>query len=201
MQLLIATKNLGKRREIEAALKDLPLDIVGLDAIPDLPDVVEDGRTFAANASKKALALARASGMLTLADDSGLVVDALGGEPGVHSARYAGPRATNDENNRHLLEALKGFTGKQRSARFVCVIAVASPAEVLFTIRGECAGTIIEEPRGKNGFGYDPLFLYPLQNLTFAEMPAAEKNRISHRAKALAQTKNELERLVKMGLM
>ncbi|MCB9936046.1 MAG: non-canonical purine NTP pyrophosphatase [Planctomycetes bacterium] len=134
--------------------------------------------------------------LLVMADDSGLEVDALGGAPGVISARYAGKQGDDAANNALLLKNLKGVPAEKRKARFVCEIALASPQGILFTVRGTAEGTIIDEPRGKGGFGYDPLFLYPPLNKTFGELPAEEKNKISHRAKALGKFRLELEKLL-----
>ena len=188
MKLLIATTNAGKLAEVEAVLKQLPVTIVPLARLGAWPQVVEDGKTFEENALKKARTLAAFSGRVTLADDSGLEVDALHGEPGIHSARYSGEDGDDARNNEKLLRALAGVPEEKRRARFVCVLALCAPAalgggEWLF--RGECEGRIAFAPRGENGFGYDPLFFYPPLNQTFAEVDREAKCRVSHRGQAL----------------
>ncbi|MBI3986221.1 MAG: XTP/dITP diphosphatase [Lentisphaerae bacterium] len=183
MKLLIATRNAHKLEEIRAILAVPGLELLGAMDIPGLPDVVEDGQTFPANAVKKAVTVAMASKLWTLADDSGLEVDALGGAPGVCSARYAGEPCDTAANNAKLLKELSGQT--VRTARFRCVLALAMPAGRAQIVEGVCEGTILDAPRGTNGFGYDPLFVPRNHSETFAEMEAALKNRISHRAKAL----------------
>lgn len=190
MELLIATTNPGKRAEIESILKRYSLRIISLNDLSSYPTVVEDGVTFEENALKKASTLAEFSGRVTLADDSGLEVDALGGAPGIHSARYGGEEAEDIRNNQKLLRALAGVPEEKRTARFVCVLALCAPpalggGEWLF--RGECAGRIAFAPRGENGFGYDPLFWYPPLSLTFAELDREAKSRVSHRGRALKE--------------
>ncbi len=190
MELLIATTNPGKRAEIESILKRYSLRIISLNDLSSYPTVVEDGVTFEENALKKARTLAEFSGRVTLADDSGLEVDALGGAPGIHSARYGGEEAEDIRNNQKLLRALAGVPEEKRTARFVCVLALCAPpalggGEWLF--RGECAGRIAFAPRGENGFGYDPLFFYPPLSLTFAELDREAKSRVSHRGRALKE--------------
>jgi len=184
MKLLIATHNPGKVKEYQALLAGLPLELTypaqeGLDI-----EVTETGESFAENARLKAAAYARASGLLTLADDSGLEVDALGGEPGIHSARYAGNGASDEERYRLLLDKLPGVPWEERTARFRCVIAVATPAGQVHTAEGTCEGIIAFAPQGEHGFGYDPVFYFPEHGMTMAELPPETKNRISHRAKA-----------------
>lgn len=190
MELLIATTNPGKRAEIESILKRYSLWIISLNDLSSYPTVVEDGVTFEENALKKARTLAEFSGRVTLADDSGLEVDALGGAPGIHSARCGGEEADDIRNNQKLLRALAGVPEDKRTARFVCVLALCAPpalggGEWLF--RGECAGRIAFAPRGENGFGYDPLFWYPPLSLTFAELDREAKSRVSHRGRALKE--------------
>lgn len=190
--LVIATANRGKLEELRGLLGGLPLRLFSLeDVLRQRITIVEDGKTFAENAVKKARTVAHATVMLTLADDSGLEVDALGGGPGVHSARYAGLGATDAANNAKLLEALRDVAPAQRSARFRCVAAFVDPARRLEVTRvGACEGRLLDAPRGTAGFGYDPLFLLPDRGLTMAELPLDEKNRLSHRAaafRALAQ--------------
>ena len=184
MKLLVGTRNQHKLEEIRAILALPGLELVGAEEYGDLPDVVEDGDTFEANAIKKAATLAAETGLWTLADDSGLEVDALDGAPGVYSARYAGEPADYAANNAKLVEALRGRD--DRSARFRCVVALCSPGGVSETVDGRCEGHIIEIGRGAEGFGYDPLFVPDGGSLTFAEMAAEDKNRISHRGRALA---------------
>jgi XTP/dITP diphosphohydrolase len=182
MSIVVATRNLGKLDEIRQILgPHVPL--TSLQDFPDIPEIVEDGDTYEANACKKAVSVARATGRAAIADDSGLEVDALGGAPGVRSARFAGEQATDDDNNAKLLGLLEGK--KKRTARFRCVIAVATPEGTVRTVQGDSAGLILEAPRGSRGFGYDPLFLVPEKNQTFAELPPEEKHLISHRGRAL----------------
>jgi len=185
MKLLIATRNRHKLDEIRAILNLPDLVLVGADAVPGLPEVDEDAGTFEGNARKKAQTLAQAGCCWTLADDSGLEVLALGGAPGVYSARYAGANATTADNNAKLLQALAGVT--DRRACFRCVLALAAPDGRCWTVEGRCAGRILEVPRGRQGFGYDPLFVPDGSSKTFAELDAAEKNGLSHRARALHQ--------------
>jgi XTP/dITP diphosphohydrolase len=186
-KLLIATNNPGKVREYEELLAGLPVEII-FPAQGDLDmEVEESGETFEANARIKALAYAQASGLLTLADDSGLEVDALGGAPGVHSARYAGPGADDVTRYRKLLEALSDVPAGRRSARFRCVVVLAQPDGTVHTAEGTCEGQIGFEPRGEHGFGYDPIFLVDgASGQTMAELLPDVKNRISHRARAVA---------------
>ncbi|MEW6724682.1 MAG: RdgB/HAM1 family non-canonical purine NTP pyrophosphatase [Bacillota bacterium] len=191
-RLVIGTTNPGKVREISALVADLLVEIVSASSL-DLPEVVEDGATFRENAHKKAAVFAASTGCWALSDDSGLEVIALGGAPGVRSARYAGAGATDAENNALLLQQLAGIA--DRRARFVSEIALVYPNGRSHYARGECHGLIIDGPRGSGGFGYDPLFLVPEYGQTFAEMDPALKNRISHRAKALAGLRPILEEL------
>ena len=182
--LVIATRNRGKCRELAAYLRRPGLLIRSLRAFPRALRVVEDGHTFAANARKKALAIARATGHLAIGDDSGLRVDALHGAPGVRSARFAGPSATDEQNNAKLLRVLRGVPASRRGAAFHCALAVADPAGWVCVVEGRCAGTIAEAPRGRHGFGYDPLFILPRYGRTFGELGARYKARWSHRAQA-----------------
>ncbi len=188
MKLLLSTRNEHKVREIREILGAPHLELLDLGAFPDAPDVVEDGETFAANAVKKARSLALWSGLWTLADDSGLEVDALGGAPGVYSARYAGEPADYARNNDKLLAELSGVT--DRTARFRCVIALSAPDGSSRTVEGRCEGTITTEWRGDGGFGYDPLFVPDGYEQSFAEMPSELKNRISHRGNALCRARD-----------
>jgi XTP/dITP diphosphohydrolase len=197
--LVIATRNQGKVREMRALLRQLmprikDITLASLRDFPDAPAIEESGATFHENARIKALTIAAHTGCLTLGDDSGLEVDALGGAPGVYSARYAGPHARDDENNQKLLAALRTVPPDRRSARFVCVIALALPDNVLGLFEGVCHGVIGAEPRGSNGFGYDPLFVKTDYGKTFAELSHSVKNRISHRALAVEKAAVMLER-------
>lgn len=182
-QILIATRNRGKLAEIREILSAPGLEFLDPYTVGNLPEVEEDGDTFEANAITKAVILARASGMLTLADDSGLEVDALGGEPGVYSARYAGEPSDDAANNAKLLDALRGETN--RCARFRCVIALATPNGECATVDGRCEGRIADTPQGQGGFGYDPLFVPDGFSQSFGELESAVKHRISHRGAAL----------------
>ena len=193
-KLLLATTNAGKAREYRNLLAGIPYRLVTLSDEGIATDVPETGRTFEENASLKATVLARESGLLTLADDSGLEVDALGGEPGVLSARYAGENATDAQRVDFLLKKLAGVPEKERAARFRCVIAVAMPEGDTRLFSGDCPGLIAAAPRGYNGFGYDPVFYLPDMGKTMAEIPAEEKNKISHRARAAAKAREYLLR-------
>ncbi|MBU4532307.1 MAG: XTP/dITP diphosphatase [Eubacteriales bacterium] len=189
-RLLLATRNKGKVREIHALLADLGVKVLSLSDYPDIPDIPEDGTTFAENAVFKAQEVARLTGEITLADDSGLEVDALNGEPGVHSARFAGEPKNDEANNTKLIALLEDVPPVYRTARFRCVIALVTPDGDVHTAEGACEGLIILKPRGDNGFGYDPLFFVPEYDQTFAELPLDIKNQISHRGRALAKVKD-----------
>lgn len=185
MRLLIASSNKGKLAEIMALLQDIPLEAVLPSDIGIQMDVEEDGTTYAENSLKKALAYCKASGLVTLADDSGLEVDALGGQPGLHSARFSGkPGATDAERRKFLLEKLNGHP-QPWPAAFRSTVVIATPDGRTFTLDGECRGEIIPEERGTNGFGYDPIFLVEGLDRTMAELSMEEKNRLSHRARAI----------------
>jgi XTP/dITP diphosphohydrolase len=201
-ELLVATNNAGKVRELSQLLSGLPLALRTLSEWPDIPEAVETETTFAANAALKALYYSSRSGMLTLSDDSGLEVEALGGAPGVYSARYAGAGATYVKKMAKLLDALAASGDRARRARFVCVIAIANPSSgELHTFEGKCEGSIAQEPRGSGGFGYDPVFIPEGHTQTFGELPDETKHRISHRARALAQAIRFLhERFQRPGL-
>ncbi len=192
--LVIATKNSGKSAEIKDFLKGFPVDIKDLNDFGPIPEAVEDGSTFEENAYKKASFTAKVLGLPALADDSGLEVEALGGAPGVYSARYAGPNATDPENNVKLLDALSGI--RDRKARFCCVLSLAVPAGPALTYEAFCEGIIMEAPRGNNGFGYDPLFYYPSADKTFAEMSLEEKSRVSHRGRAFSELGREFAKVM-----
>lgn len=186
-KILLATKNRGKQREILKILAPLGVDVISLADVVDqhMPDVLEDGKTFAENALKKAEVFHRFYHIPTLADDSGLEVDALGGAPGVYSARYAGEEKNDEANNRKLLANLEGVPRGERKARFTCVLAYVDGDSPPILATGHCEGVIAEQPRGEGGFGYDPLFYLPEKGKTLAEMSAEEKNKISHRYHAL----------------
>lgn len=186
--VLIATSNLGKLRDFAGAAKAYGIEIDSLPDFSSLPIVEEDRTTFEGNARKKAEEYSRgAPGEIVLADDSGLEVDALGGAPGVYSARYAGENATDHENNAKLLKQLDGVAQPDRSARFVCVIAAARDGQTLAAFRGEAEGNILFAERGAGGFGYDPLFYVPELDKTFAEFEAEDKAHVSHRGRAFAK--------------
>lgn len=187
--LVIASTNAHKIQEIKAMLQDLPLDIKAVNEVDPLPAIVEDGDTFEANAIKKAVETAKAVGYLVLADDSGLAVEALQGQPGVYSARFAGEPSNDQRNNDKLLDLMAGLPIEQRVARFHCVIAVAWPSGEVKTYSGSCEGTIGFSPQGDHGFGYDPLFQVPGYDQTFAQLGEEIKNQISHRSRALVQLK------------
>ncbi|PLX73955.1 MAG: non-canonical purine NTP pyrophosphatase [Desulfuromonas sp.] len=191
--LVVATGNKGKLREITRLLEGSGYRVLGLDAFPDAPEIVEDGDTFAANACKKATVIANHTGLLTLADDSGLVVEALDGEPGVHSARYAGAEATDADNNQKLLAEMRGVPPEKRQAAFRCVMALVDPDGNCQTFDGELKGVILEQPQGEGGFGYDPLFLLREYGQSLAELPLDLKNRVSHRGQALKKVITALE--------
>lgn len=187
MQLVVATGNAGKLKEIRRLLEGRGITVLGMDRFPDAPDVVEDGDTFAANALKKAETIARFTGLPCLADDSGLVVDALRGRPGVHSARFAGADATDQRNNRKLLEEMSAVVDGQRQAAFCCVMALVLPGTPPRLFEGRVEGEILRHEQGAGGFGYDPLFWLPDLHCTMAELPLDVKNGISHRGQALRQ--------------
>jgi len=192
--IVLATRNKGKTEEIRELLKQFPVDLKNLDDFGPIPSVVEDGETFDENAYKKASFTARVLGIPAIADDSGLVVDALDGAPGVYSARYAGENATDEENLNKLLIEMTGKTN--RNAAFECVISLAVPSGAALTYEGRCEGLIAETPSGANGFGYDPVFFHPESNKTFAEIGLSEKGAVSHRGKALTDMANEFDKVL-----
>lgn len=196
-KLFLATRNVHKVSELRLLLADLPVELRSLDELADPPAVVEDRPTFAGNAAKKAEALRDYTQALSLADDSGLEVDILGGYPGVQSARFAGEGVGDAHNNEKLLTLMKGVRPGKRGASFCCAIAIAAPGRETLLVEGRCHGYIGTEPRGEGGFGYDPLFIYEPLGKTFAEMSEEEKNRVSHRARALQKARPLLERLLK----
>ena len=186
MKILLATQNQGKINEIKAILNGLDIEVLSLDDVSgDPPEVIEDADTFAANAEKKALAVAKWAGMPALADDSGLVVPVLGGDPGVHSSRYAGEGGNSEANMALLLERMKEVPEAERLAYFVCALVLASPDGRTWQTGGRVDGLITFEKRGDGGFGYDPIFFYIPADKTFAQMGPEEKNRFSHRHRAL----------------
>ena len=186
MKLLLATRNHGKIREIGSILEKQNIEVLSFDDLPDdPPEVVEDGETFVENASKKALTAARWSGMPALADDSGLVVPAIGGEPGVHSSRYAGEEGNMEANMDLLLEKMAGIPESDRLAHFICILILASPDGRTWQTGGRVDGLITFDKRGDGGFGYDPVFFYLPTNRTFAQMGIDEKNKVSHRFRAV----------------
>lgn len=196
VELVLATHNKGKVRELAELLVGSGFKVLSLQDYPELPEVEEDGDTFEANAIKKARQIARATGKLALADDSGLEVDYLDGAPGVYSARFAGPARDDAENNRKLLRLLDGVPAAKRTARFCCVVAVATPDGRVKTARGTCEGIIGTEPAGDSGFGYDPLFYVPEYDQTFGQLDLSIKNRISHRGRAFAAASDVLAELI-----
>ncbi len=199
--LLIATTNQGKLREYAAIFSGLPLELKTLSDVGITDDVEETGSTFAENAILKAQFYAERSGMVALADDSGLEVAALGGEPGVRSARYAGPGASTEDRNNLLLKNLTGVPFHERLARFVCVIALARPDGTVQTVEGTLSGVIEQAPRGTHGFGYDPLFYLLDEDRTLAELLPEQKNQISHRARAAAEARAVLDIWLSEGVV
>ena len=191
--LVIATRNKGKIAEIKNLLRDFPVALKDLGDFGPIPSVEEDGDTFDENAYKKAIFTARVLGLPAMADDSGLVVHALGGVPGVRSARYAGENASDKERCEKLIKEMRGLT--DRKAKFECVISIAVPTGPALTYEGSCKGLIIDKPVGTNGFGYDPVFLYPGLKKTFAELSGEEKSLVSHRGKALREIRNEFDKI------
>lgn len=193
--LVIATRNKNKLREFKSIFKDLQIEIRSLDDFGPTPEAIEDGDTFDENAYKKAIHTAKILGLPAIADDSGLVVEALDGAPGVYSARYSGENATDEENLQKLLKELQGV--ENRKAYFQCVLSIAVPSGPALTYEGRCNGVIIDEKRGNNGFGYDPVFYFEEFGKTFAELSMEEKNQVSHRGKALTEVKTELSMIKK----
>jgi XTP/dITP diphosphohydrolase len=194
INIVLATRNPGKTKEIRGLLEGFPVEIKNLDDFGPIPPIEEDGATFEENAYKKASLTARYLGLPALADDSGLIVDALGGAPGVLSARYGGSAISDKERYRKLLEAMQGIDN--RKAAFACVLSLAVPTGAALTYEGHCEGVIAHLPAGDNGFGYDPIFLFPPLNRTFAELTLAEKGRVSHRGKALSELRGEFNNVL-----
>lgn len=193
--LVIATRNPGKTSEIRGLLNNFSLEIKDLNDFGPIPEVDEDGETFDDNAYKKASFTARVLGFPALADDSGLVVAALDGRPGIHSARYGGADLSDRERCEKLLAELEGVAN--RKAAFECVISIAVPSGPALTYEGRCEGEITQSPDGVNGFGYDPVFYYPPMGKTFARLTREEKNRVSHRGKALMEVREEFDKILK----
>ena len=194
MKIVLATHNRHKVEEIKSILSDLPIELLSLDNFPTIGEIVEDGATLEENAKKKAKTVYEQTGLLSLADDTGLEVEVLDGRPGVFSARYSGENATYEENNKKLLGELKEIPFERRNAKFRCVISIIGNGIDKVAI-GEMPGKILYELRGKNGFGYDPLFLPNGYEKTFAEIESELKNKLSHRARALEEAKKILKRL------
>ena len=192
--IVLATRNSGKIREFQQLLKNFPVEIKNLNDFGPIPEVEEDGKTFDDNAYKKALFTAKALGLPAISDDSGLVVEALNGAPGVTSARYAGENATDKANIEKLLEEMKGKD--DRRAAFECVISIAVPTGPALTYEGRCEGEITREPKGTSGFGYDPVFFCPQYGKTFAELSSDEKNIVSHRGMALGGVVKEFDKVL-----
>lgn len=192
-ELVVATTNPGKLREIKELLQDFDIKVTSLADYPDAPRVEEDGRTFAQNALKKAATIAFYTKKLTLGEDSGLEVEALGHKPGIYSSRFSGEGATDRKNNLKLLRLLRGVPLRKRRARYRCFAALVNGERIVDVVSGSCSGLIALRPKGKNGFGYDPLFLIPRYGKTFGELDPAVKSKISHRARALKKIKKILQ--------
>ena len=193
LEILIASRNAGKVKEIKEILKDIKVKWLTLDDFPGIPEVEEDGETFEENAFKKADKISQYTGKICLADDSGLEIDYLKGEPGIYSSRWG----TSDEERIHkVLELMKNVPKNQRSAKFICVLVLAYPEGRRYIIKEECKGMIADHPRGEYGFGYDPIFLVPEYDKTFAELGERVKNEISHRGKALQKMAKIINELV-----
>lgn len=198
--IVLASRNPGKIREIRTMVAELGIDLLSLDDYPGIPEIAEDGKSFLENALKKARAVAEATGEIVLADDSGLEVEALGGAPGIYSARYAGNDADDRKNIRKLLRDMSGISSEKRKAAFRCVLVLHHPDGSFETFEGRWEGRIAEEEAGEGGFGYDPVFFLPEEGMTVAQLPPGIKNRISHRARAFAKLKERLQkREIKSG--
>ncbi len=195
LEIVLATRNKDKVKEIKKILNGINARLLSLDDFPGCPKVVEDRETLEANAKKKALVVSQYTKKLSLAEDTGLEVEALSGAPGVHSARFAGDNVTYKDNNRKLLKLMEKLSLGERRARFRCVAALAKPDGEVVTCEGVCEGMIAFEMKGKSGFGYDPLFLLPEYGKTFAELGEEMKNKISHRARALDKIKEIIDNL------
>lgn len=197
LTLLVATQNTKKLGEIRAILKGMPFELISLADLERVPRIVENGKTFKENAAKKALAAARASGFLSMGEDSGLCVDALNGKPGVYSARFSGPAKDDQKNNAKVLRLLGTLPLKRRRCHYVCAVAVADKHGLLGVVEGTCAGHIGFQPKGTSGFGYDPLFVVPgHRGKTFAQLGPRIKHRISHRFRALEKARELLQKII-----
>ncbi len=196
-ELVVATKNKGKLREIKELLGDLDLKITSLADYPDAPEIEEDGKTFGQNALKKAATIALYTQKLTLGEDSGIEVKALGNKPGIHSARFSGEKATDRKNNLKLLRSLKNVPPSRRQARYRCYAALVDGEKIIDLLSGQCGGVITQQARGKNGFGYDPYFLIKRYDKTFGELDPAVKAKISHRARAFKKVRKVLQEYLK----
>lgn len=201
MKLVLATKNKGKLVELKSLLNSFDIEIISLKDFPKMPEVVEDGKTFLENSTKKAVEVANYTGYLALADDSGLEVDFLDQAPGVYSARFAGEDKNDFLNNQKLLQELEGVEKEKRGARFRCVMVLAIPEKVLAKTEGACEGYIGFGLKGEDGFGYDPLFIVKEYEKSFAQLGLDIKNKISHRAKALEKMVEEIKRLLGSGIV
>ncbi len=195
-KIVLATRNAHKVEELNELLKNEEIEVLSLKAFSDIPEVIEDGETFQENALKKAREICKVTQLPSLADDSGLVVDLIDGAPGVYSARFAGEDATDADNNKKLIELLKGHLDlKERTARFKSVIALVLPEGEEKVVEGSCEGYILTEEKGQGGFGYDPLFYVPEYGATFAQLPMDIKNQISHRGRAFRQMVEEIRKM------
>ncbi len=196
-ELIVASRNKGKVNEIRELLADLPVKVTSLLDYPKLPDVVEDGTTYEANALKKAVAVAKTTGKMALADDSGIEIAALGNAPGIYSSRFAGKGASEKDRNHKLFEMLRGMPMSKRRARYRCVVAlVDGRAKTISIAQGTCGGYITTKERGTHGFGFDPVFLLKRYGKTFGELSPSLKARISHRARALAKIKGTIKKAI-----
>ena len=195
MDLVLATRNIHKAKEIRAYLDDLGHRILTLEDFPSIPEIAEDGKSYEENAMKKAEAVSKGTGEMALADDTGLEVDALQGQPGLFSARFAGERVSYADNRRKLLSLMKDTPPSRRTARFRCVMVLAMPGGETRMVEGVVEGSITLEEQGKEGFGYDPVFYLPKLGKTLAQLTMAEKNRISHRGRALKQVRELLKKI------
>lgn len=199
LEIVVATKNRDKERELKKLLRDLRIKVISLTKYPDCPDVKEGKRSFRENAIRKAMAVSKFTKRIAIADDSGLEADALGAKPGVCSSRFAGPGATYAQNNHKLLAALSGKRAKERGAQFRCIVALCSYPKVIAVVEGKIRGRISCVPKGRFGFGYDPIFIVPRYGKTFAQLSPGIKNKISHRAQALRKARKLIIRYFKLN--
>jgi len=197
LKIVFASRNEGKVKEIKNMLEGLSVELISLNNYENIPEIIEDGESFLQNALKKAKLVSGITSEIVLADDSGLQVDILGGEPGIHSARYAGDNATDEQNNKKLLSKLKGISLQNREASFCCVLVLFRPDGRYDYFEGKWRGIIVDEARGDNGFGYDPIFFVPELKKTAAELSSRVKNELSHRGQAFAQLKKRLPIIIK----